>query len=117
MLCLGFTDLKEGVQMEDVIKTIIALDESARRKVDEVKNRRVLASQDIDEQRRRLKEEYDVKVEKAVNAEREKREREEKKALAVFDGNNEEISARLLKQYAENEERWVEELVKRVIEE
>lgn len=103
--------------MEDVIKNIIALDEDARRRVEKAKNRRVLASRDIDEQKQAIKDEYDAKIKKAIESERARREMDERKVLEAFDSENEEISVRLDKQCGENRERWVEELVKRVIEE
>lgn len=103
--------------MEDVIKTIIALDEKARRMVEDAENRRAVASQDVEKLKQNIKDEYDAKIKNAVDAERAKREQIEKKALAAFDSDNEEISARLDEQYRENTERWSEELVKRVIEE
>lgn len=102
--------------MEDIIKTIIALDEKARRQVDKARKNRVSASEDIEKRTEEIRAEFDDEIKTAVAAVKEECEREEQKTLEKLNSEDKEITRRLEELYRENGERWSDELVKKVLE-
>lgn len=102
--------------MEDMIRTIIDLDEKARRQVNEAKKRRVSASEDIEKRTEDIRAEFDAEIKAAVSAVKEECEREEQRVFAKLDSEDKEITGRLEEMYRENGERWSDELVKKVLE-
>lgn len=103
-------------KMEDMIKTIIALDEKARSQVNEAKKRCVAASEDIEKITEEIRAEVSAEIKAAVSSVTEEREREEQRVFAKLDSEDKEITRRLEEMYRENGERWSDAIVEKVLE-
>ena len=101
--------------MEDLIKKIIKVDKEARRKTEQSKKDLAESKIAIEERKKELEEHYNDSVEEIITLTTQEEEQKVAELKAALDEKFIKADQQLDKTFAENKDRWVNELYERVI--
>ncbi len=100
---------------DDMIRALIAMDQRARKLVQAEKDRRSAAKAEIAQEKQQLADSYQRHAQEYIQKMREKADRKNARQLTQAEENFRQVEASLEKQYQQNKERWIRELVDRCI--
>ena len=100
--------------MQNMVKEIVDMDRRAREITEAAQQEKINSEKEVAAKREEIREDYLKRARERINEPKEREAAEN--AWKLVQARQNEISAQLDAQYAENADRWAQELAKRVLE-
>lgn len=104
-----------GIILQDIIKKIIEIDHMAQKMTDEASALKKDAEKSVENDKKTLTDDYLKKARERVEVNKKIEEDYLKQALTDIDARNTGVEESMKKKFADNREKWVDEIYQRVI--
>lgn len=101
--------------MEDMIAKIIDMDKKARDLTDEAQRSKISYEQEILKKKEKIKNDYLSRAKERIEINKQTAQKKADEQLAEIEKKNNSIIEKLDISYKENGDKWVDEIVKRVV--
>ena len=102
--------------MEDMIARIVEMDKKARELNEKARKTKIDYEHQVVAKKETIKNDYLERAKKRIAINQQTAQKRADEKLAVITAENQAVSKRLEEQYSHNGDKWVDEIVSRVIE-